>query len=416
MVKKKVDTKAPYPHAPNPLSDMSCHETENIKTQWAWHELPAATVAILKMVPPFPETKEDLDYALLPNGKIIRLKPDDYKDHDKKKYPDAIPIIWENWLYGPPADGIATLSLGEANVIAATGLKGNGKSETLAYLSSKALALDMPVWSNLGVKFWLANSEGKLKLCETNPLDWSAVLALKKDLEKGALVIDELSYFASSRLSGSVRNRIINAAVNQVRKRTLDFFCSVKFLRQIDVNIREELDAHFTCEDIARSAKGQSEGLPKGCFIRWLVRDISGWSGSRNDAMESIGFDSLGEPVYKDGGDERLATLRFTWPIYNSYEVVETADAFRKVRLDLEETVISDKQGQGEVDALLAEIIDNYRDVGGFEVSCDDFRQSAAGIGIRMNEKQLGKVLKDSFGVIRKRRSKENVYILDEDD
>lgn len=381
-----------------------------------WHDLPAATVAVLNMEPGYPDTKDDLDYALLPDGKVIRLKPEDYKDPEKKRYPDAIPLVWEGWLEGPASDGIATLSLGEANVIAATGLKGNGKSETLAYLSAKALALNMPVWSNMGVKFWLAKpSDGILKLCETKPLDWSTVLALKKDLENGALVIDELSYFASSRMSGSVRNRIINAAVNQVRKRTLDFYCSVKFLRQIDINIREELDAHFSCEDIARSAKGQTEGLPKGCFIKWVVKDISGWSGSRNDAKESLGFDSLGEPVYKDEGTERLAYLRFTWPIYNSYDVVETADAFRKVRLELEETVITDKQQQDEAEAILAEVIDNFKDSGQGEIECDAFREAAAVAGIRMSDKQLGKLAKDRFGVMRKRRNKANVYIVDED-
>lgn len=409
---KEKQVKYPCPQAPNPDDSVPCHENNTILKRG---ELPAATVGLLNIPPDFPETKKDMDYAMFPDGKVIRLKPSDYRDSEKKTYPDAIPLIWEDWLYGPPADGISTLSIGEANVIAATGLKGNGKSESLAFLSSKALALNMPVWSNMGVEFWLV-ADGMIRLCKTEKLDWGTVLALSRDLEKGALVIDELSYFASSRLSGSVRNRILNAAVNQVRKRTLDFYCSVKFLRQIDINIREELDAHFECEDIARASWAQVEGLDKGCFIQWVVRDISGWSGSRNDKFESMGFDSLGEPIYKDSGDKRLASLRYTWPIYNSYDVVDTAEAFRKVRLDLEETVITDKQGHQEVEAILAEVIDSYKDNGEYEVNCEDFRNVASEAGIKMNDKQFGKVLKESFGVGRKRKHSANVYILEADE
>lgn len=370
---------------------------------------------LLLTIPDYPQVASDLDYALLPTGELIRLHCSDYRDPNKKRYPDAIPIIWEEWLYGPPGDGASTLSIGEAIVVAATGLKGSGKSETLAYLSAKALALDMPVWSNMGVKFWLAH-DGELTYCATRELDWSAVLLLTKDLEHGAMVIDELSYYASSRLSSSVRNRILNAAVNQVRKRMLDFYSSVKFLRQIDVNIREELDCQIACEDLARSAGGQKLGLDKGCFVRWKAQDISGWSGYTQGAIKGEKLDRLGEPIYAGKGSTRVAFFRFTWPIYNSYEVVETADAFRKVRLDLEETVITDKQQQSEVEGLLAMVIDQYKEDGNSTVVCDDFRQAATSIGIRLNDKQLGKVLRNSFGIERKRRNKANIYLLDENE
>ncbi len=407
MEKKQID-KASYPQPPE-LLNMPCQD------KWLISQLPPQTVVLFNIAPNFPECPEDMDYALLPDGKVVRLSPEDYREPEKRKYPDAVPLVWEEWLYGPDSDNIATLSVGEATVIAATGLKGNGKSETLAYLSAKALALGMPVWSNMAVKFWLIKSDGTIKLCQTLDLDWRAVLTLSKELERGAMVVDEVSYFASSRLSASVRNRIINAAVNQVRKRTLDFYCSVKFLRQIDVNIREELDAQIECTDVARTTAGQKEKWPKGCFIEWNTRDISGWSGTRNKAAESLGFDTLGEPVYKDEGIKKLTTLRFTWPIYNSYEVVDAATAFRKVRLDFEDTVITDKPPNDEVEDMIAVTLDSLKDNGYTEVSCDELRGLVTKTGLNINDKQFGKILKDSFGISRKRRNKENVYILDEE-
>lgn len=374
-------------------------------------DLPSGTVALLNFPHPFPEEKTDQDFALMPNNRVIRLSPADYREPEHKKYPEAIPLIWEDWLYGPPADAPATLAIGEAIVIAATGLKGNGKSETLAYLSAKALALGMPVWSNMAVKFWLARNDGSLQLCQTRELNWDAVLQLNKELEKGALVIDELSYFASSRLSNSVQNRIINAAVNQVRKRTLDFYTSVKFLRQIDVNIREELDAHFECEDLARRRHGQNEDWPKGCFIKWAIRDISGWSGHRDAKLEEQGVDTLGKPIYANRGTKKIAALRFTWPLYSSYEVVDTAAAFRKVRLDLEEVVVTNKLQPNEIRDVLAEVVNDFESSGDTHISCDDFRSATERAGLKLNEKQLGKELKDNFGITRKRFARGSYYM-----
>lgn len=387
--------------------------------------LPSNTVAILNSDIRWPVTYKEQDYFLQPDGSIIRVTPEDYKDPEKRKYPDAMPLIWEAWLYGPASD-IATLKIGAATVIAATGLKGSGKSSTLALLTAKALAAGMPVWSNMGVKFYLVRQDGSLIFLQTLPLDWEAVLILSKELRGGALVIDELSYYASSRLSSSVRNRIINAAVNQVRKRALDFYTSVKWLRQIDVNIREELDCHISCEDYALSARGQEMHLDKGCIIKQQYRDISGWSGQpisrvNHTSRKELGFipidnfDPLGEPIYKDAGQTMEFQSRFTWPLYNSYEVVDTATAFQKVRLDLEEIVISNKQQSEVIEGTISEVVDMFQSEGNIKVECDVFRETVERAGIHLEERQLGKILKNNFGITRKRFNRGNFYIMGEE-
>jgi hypothetical protein len=365
--------------------------------------LPIETVALLNTFPHYPDRKSDLDYAILPNGVIQMLKCSDYKNPEKKTYPDAVPLLWEHWLYGP-APGVATLQLGEAIVIAACGLKGSGKSASLAWLSAKALASGIKVWSNMNVKFYLVRANGTLELCESMPLDWGAVLMLSEELNGGALVVDELSYFASSRQSMSVRNKIMNAAVNQVRKRALDFYTSVKWLRQIDMNIREELDAQISCEDYARTAHGQYLGLDKGCIVKQLYRDISGWSGhatSANTQRESYqggenrGRDELGEPVYADDGDVREFHARFTWPIYNSYDVVAMADAFRKVQMDLTPEIITDKPRLEDIQKKILAVRDMFVTRGETEVGTVQFREALSLVKVNLDPKPLGKLLKD---------------------
>ncbi len=362
--------------------------------------LPARTLETLLSRPLFPEIDTDLDYFLQPDGHIIRVSPADYRNPQKKTYPDAVPIIWQEWLRGE-GGGPGTLMINDSTVIASTGLKGSGKSLLLAWLGAKALAIGMPVWSNMGIKLYLFTDENQLELLESKKLDWNAFLMLSSELEHGAVVIDELSYYASSRQSSSVRNRILNSIVNQVRKRALDFYVSVKFLRQIDVNVRDEISAEFACEDLALRPKGQAMRLPRGCFIGWCVRDISGWSGHPISRRGLLDFEPLAsfvehdQPIYANRGIEKIFSGRPFWPIYDSYEVVNMLDAFRKIRLDLNDMVITDKRGRDDVIDTLYACADIFREVGELHVPCDDFRQAAAGAGLNLSDQKLGALLGD---------------------
>ena len=402
---------APLPPTTPNLEGMPCHEIPILSND---------ALEIINSMPQYPQYDTDKDYFLTSSGKVIMVKPEWYKNRDKmtgllKDEPDALPLIWEDWLIGP-SDGPRTLTLGTARIILATGLKGGGKSLTLAYLGAKSLVTGVPVWSNMNIKFWLVTDDHGLIYCESMPLDWSAFLCLSKDLVNGAIVIDELTYFLSSRQTQSIRNRIINAGINQVRKRTLDFYASVKFIRQVDVNMRDELDCEFACTDKAQLGGGQDIGLPKGCFIDWEVRDISGWSGNpvKVNRYDDIVEDNS-HPIYSVHRPHRQFDGRPFWPIYNSYEVIDTADAFRKVRLDLRETVISDRPDESARTNVISSLIDTFRDEGYEQVECGDMRQVIQKAGLDISERELGKILKNSFGITRKRTNRANYYNISEE-
>jgi hypothetical protein len=187
----------------------------------------------------------------------------------------------------------------------------------------------------------------------------------------------------------------------------------VKFLRQIDVNIREELDAEFGCSDKALTFEGQSEGWPKGCFINWISRDISGWSGNPVSRTGMPDSDPLGDPVYANAGVKHDFDGRPFWPIYKSYEVVDSLEAFRKVRFDLEEMVITDKMSRADIETKISECFTYFIKTGETRPKCEDFRDALKGNGVNVSDVQLGKILKQlDVKKVRLESGRGNVYDL----
>lgn len=305
------------------------------------------------------------------------------------KLEDGTPIIEQTWLGGSPAakgayvaDG-RVLRLGESSVISCSGLRGSGKSLTLAYLICKALAIGMTVFSNLNVRFCLRRYDGSMEKLSSLPLDWNALYKMDEGLSNGAVVIDELQYFGDSRKSGSVKNQILNSVIMQVRKRELDFYYSVKNLKWVDVRLRFETDFEFACEDAHRLYPAQARN--KGEIIMWRFRELSGiltghtWD-ERAEGDGNRGYlGSRHEQVYQ------FDAFPFWW-VYDTKDVVSLEDAFTKVRLDLDERVISNKpQRQAEFIEVLTKNIEDLRAGGLHSMGCEDF---ARGIS-----EQMGRVV-----------------------
>ena len=218
-------------------------------------------------------------------------------------------ITLDDLTMGQP--GNRTLMLGESNVIGFTGPRGGGKSLSMAYFICKALASGMTVWSNMPVGYSLQLNGNAAKELNSTPLDMSALYHLEKDIVHGAIAIDELQYLADSRLSGSIRNRIMNAVIAQIRKRALDFYYTVKQDGWVDKRLRYETDVLAFCRDYTKTPEGIDSGIPKGHVFSVQVMDMSGaWTGK----------------PYVDG--DKPYTFTFTgarkfWDVYNSYDVID---------------------------------------------------------------------------------------------
>lgn len=332
------------------------------------------------------------------------------------KMADGTPIIEQAWLDGTPAavgsllDDGRVLRLGESNVIAATGLRGGGKSLSLAFLVAKALSIGMVVFSNLNVRYCLRRFDGSLQILQSSPLDWNALYRMDSGLANGAVVIDELQYFADSRKSGSVKNQILNSVIMQVRKRQLDFYYSVKNMRWIDIRLRFETDFELACEDAHRAYPGQSPN--KGEIIIWKFRELSGILTGHS--FEDIRAENDWDRGYFGNSRREMriqASLFPFWFIYDTKDVVSLEDAFTKVRLDLTERIISDKpQKQAEFFDILKQTVTEFKLNGIQEADCNQFAAGlSASVGRDVSIREIGKY-RGRIGLQKKRKHNGGYY------
>ncbi len=275
---------------------------------------------------------------------------------------DGIPVLYIQWLYGPRA-GPRTLSLVKARVLGATGRRGEGKTKTLSLWIAKKLAVGDPVWSNVAVKYYLNDGFDNLKLCETKPLDMVALGQLEAELTSGVVAISELQYFADSRNSNSTKNKLINSAIFQVRKRALSFYFDCKYLTWVDVRIRFELDTEFHCQDFAHTTEGIDKEIPEGITTLHEIKDLEGWSGEVCSLADSISappqdyFESKGrgyeghfgpQPIYAPGIYKQQVFDRLVWNIYKTNDVVNASEIYAGVEMIVDKRRVDVRHNKDE--------------------------------------------------------------------
>lgn len=221
-----------------------------------------------------------------------------------------------------------------------TGNAGGGKSLTLAYMCIWQMLKGRIVWSNMHVKTAHAIVNRKyfyglpIKPVETRPLDIRLLYMLDESFVNGTVSIDELGYFADSRQSGSIKNRLINACIRQVRHRNLNFFYTALDFRRVDSRLRDETDFLIECEDITFKPWGRENKLPGGVGILQRYYDLSGKiTGRRTNYLY---------------GDRRpykvqLFKARPVWDCYNTHEIIPFEEAMGGVELDIQKTRISNR-------------------------------------------------------------------------
>jgi len=220
------------------------------------------------------------------------------------------------------------------------GPAGGGKSISLARLCIEQMLAGKKVWSNMEVKTGPAILNRKyyyhykIRYCETIPLDMTLLYMLDEELAKGTVAIDEMGYYADSRLSGSTKNRLINACIRQVRKRQLNFFYTAFDFGRVDGRLRDETDFIITCEDNAYKPWGKENNIAGGLSILQRLYDISGkMTGKRQD------FFSPDKVPY----DVREFLGRPYWECFDTRATVSLEEAFSGVQLDLQKTRISNR-------------------------------------------------------------------------
>lgn len=254
------------------------------------------------------------------------------------RYITEIPTIYHEQIFGPDVlDGEngrrskgRVLGFEDAVMIGFGGPRGAGKTMSLAFVGIKARALGLPVWSNVPIKFHYIDYKGTFMTLESKPLLFKDIFALSDELQGGWIIIDEYQYFLPSGGWNATQNKLINAFNDQIRKNSLSIAFSSKTYRRIDITGREETDLWIDCHDAYFSDNGYTR-KQKGEVIYWNIMDMSGvWTGRMFEHYPVIHRRRLFSDILKGSYDTRKR--------------IDFIEAMRGVKLDLEKTVITDKE------------------------------------------------------------------------
>jgi len=299
-------------------------------------------------------------------------------------------------------------------VVRFCGARGSGKSLLLAEAVARDLIQGRKVWSNMPVvvtedvimwasRRWpkdeqrrvLKKSAGYLGL-QTLPLDWDAFYTLSEDLVQGTVAIDEAQYFSDARSALSLKNRLLNAIVAQVRKRNLNLYYTVKQGDWVDKRLTYETDIQIDCSDMSHTPWGRDRGMPSGEMILTRWWDLSGAVTGKAVDFKDKGW----QRPYKEG---YFYHMHMFWNCYDTSKAVSLEEAFTSVKLDLRQRTITNKQSAEDTGAALYQVAATLRSRGTDEIETKQFQNIANQMGIEGNMQHLGRFLRD-MGITRKQK------------
>jgi hypothetical protein len=272
-------------------------------------------------------------------------------------------------------------------VVAITGLKRRGKSLLLSSMLWRDMALyKRKVWSTMPVQtpsFFLKKGYPMVK---SMPINFDTLYALDSEYENGTIGLDESIYYDDSRTSLSMKNRLMNAILNQVGHRNLNVYYTVKKNGWMDRRLQDETDIRIECLDLSKTDWGRKKDITPGAVIRLDFFDLSGYF-SNHVYDPKYNYKPFTSVLWNDA-------QRF-WDSYDTKAIVGLEDMMTGVKVDMKQRVLSNK---GDVNEELRQSMHELaRNVGktSERMPCDAFWNVVESMNIPGGARQLGQYLRE---------------------
>lgn len=256
------------------------------------------------------------------------------------------PYISESQLGQFEIGSIATkkkMILGEAFCVGLNGLKGSGKTATLAFYACLALAMGLDVYLNFPVAFYLkrdvtgemVNGKYPTELLQANWIDMKGLFKLSKSLNRVFVGISEFQNWAPKYGFNSRVNRFISGWLHQLRKASISFFYDAQFEGDVDLHTGRQTDIRIDCHNLYFT---DSSVTRKWERFRLTMYDESGmWTGKSHKLQPWL------KPVQK----VRLWFLPWKG-CYDSFQVMDPFEALRLSGDDWEDIIAGEDGASGK--------------------------------------------------------------------
>ena len=142
-------------------------------------------------------------------------------------------------------------------VVGIKGLKGSGKTLFMTILLYQEHLKGKKIFTNYKVYF------------PHEIIDVNKMVELDIELKNSAIGLDELHMICDARRSGKKQNILMSYFILQSRHRSVNFYYTTQFDRQVDARIRENTDINMVCENLFIDTDG--DGLND--LFRIMVQD-----------------------------------------------------------------------------------------------------------------------------------------------
>jgi hypothetical protein len=129
-------------------------------------------------------------------------------------------------------------------VVGFKGLKGSGKTLAMTLFIYMEYLRGKKVYTNYEVSF------------PHELIDVQKLVELDIELQNSVIAIDELHMICDSRRSSKKQNILMSYFILQSRHRSVNFYYTTQFDRQVDVRIRENTDINVVCENLYIDSDG----------------------------------------------------------------------------------------------------------------------------------------------------------------
>lgn len=222
------------------------------------------------------------------------------------------------------------------------GWRGGGKTTAMTVMAVLANWLyGSRIISNYPIEYMIQLRSGKKRHVKAEPLDFQKLLTFDDSLNNALILIDESPDVVSNMAAMSIKNRLVNIFIRQIRKNNNSLFLGAQQYELIDKSLRWQVDIIARCQDAGR--KFGNTSMRRGTCILLDLYDNSGmWTGHHWSEYGSYrGWDNAA------GHLELMPSIFWgnngSKPVYDTFYQQDIMESLRKATLKLEAYEVSDK-------------------------------------------------------------------------